>query len=197
MLLAILFEWAIRLFLLVSVAFPLMSLFHYSNFHLLHIASISNYTQTTTIANNPNSQVTLYGIALQYSTSVRAVRFEPSSTCTSTLANPTAGTLNATSYVSSTSMATLTAIVGGVGLAPGTYSVCVDLTGNPVTGNFQQIGPSLLLVGLSSFFHQSLCIFQSSIIMLLEKIQSPPRPSHRSPSWLMTAQLWLRLLVCL
>lgn len=100
------------------------------------------------LANLASESVRITGIALDATDSVRAVRFEPAASCSVTTAGSVMGTVTASGNMTRDSSASeLTVYVGGTGLAPQVYAVCIDYLANSAAGAFERVGNSTLLVG--------------------------------------------------
>lgn len=115
---------------------------------------VSGFSPVTVVAGSSNATVTISGVALDPSVSVRAVRFEPGSGgCTFGRTGAAAGTVDLVgglSVVNGSQWTLVSGSVGGSGLSSGQYAVCVDLTShNSTTGGFVQAGAlsQRLLVG--------------------------------------------------
>lgn len=92
--------------------------------------------------------VTVSGVALDPVISVRSVRFEPGAWCTTTISGATNGTVTASGAIQALASNTkLTVVVGGSGLPPALYAVCVDFHANIAQGNYQMVGSVQLYVG--------------------------------------------------
>ena len=113
----------------------------------MHAASVVSFSPLVLPINITNGQVTITGLGLDV-VSVRAVRFEPALNCTTTVANATVGTVNGTLVANvAGSGQTMLTVTQNATIAPGAYSVCVDFTGNPVSGLFVNVGQTQLSIG--------------------------------------------------
>ena len=116
--------------------------------HFLPAASVVSFSPTTISAIQSSPQITITGLGLDV-TSIRAVRFEPSSVCSSLTANPSAGTVNGTNIAAvNGSNQTLVIVTQASALPPGSYSVCIDLVANNAFGAYTNIGSGPLFVGM-------------------------------------------------
>ena len=110
------------------------------------IGSVSSFSPVTLLNSNGAPQVTITGLGLDVY-SVRAVRYEPSASCTVAVVNATTGTVNGTTIaaVSGSNQTTITVTQNGT-IASASYSVCVDFVANVASGSFVKVGSWQLLI---------------------------------------------------
>ena len=110
---------------------------------------MTSFTPVTVLPNRWDAVVSIVGAGLDGVLSVRQVRFEAGGNgCTASLGGAANGTVVASgSMVSSNGSSVLAVTVGGIGLAPQLYSVCVDFAANVNGSQFVGAGSGLLYVG--------------------------------------------------
>lgn len=116
---------------------------------LLYVGAVSGFAPATVLANRGDAVVSVVGAGLDAVLSVRQVRFEPGGNgCTVSSGGAASGTVVASGSMSANSNGTQLFVgVGGIGLAPQLYSVCVDFVANVNGSNFVSAGSGVLYVG--------------------------------------------------
>ena len=114
----------------------------------VHAASVTSFLPVTVLATNAAPVVTISGLGLDVP-SVRAVRFEPSATCTLLAASPTFGTVNGANIAAGGVSQFAITVTQNATFAPAAYSVCIDYVANASGGAFAKVGSVQLLVGLT------------------------------------------------
>ena len=121
--------------------------------------------------------LTILGVGLDI-ISVRAVRFEPASTCSLLTSNPTPGTVNSTVLANvSGSNHTMITVTDLSTLGSASYSVCVDFAANPPVGSFLKVGSAQFLVR-EYLLHIFCVLLRVDLIFFLQRLlcHSPPQP---------------------
>ena len=157
------------------------------------VATSFSPTVITYVTNATVFSVTGLGLS---TTSVRAVRFEPASSCTSATVGATSGTIVGGPVATSGTLSQVVTTSQTAYFAPGSYAVCIDYNANPLTGGYLKVGSILLGVGFVFFSPTRLSSSLDNAASFMCHVQAQYLRSLRwSSLFLLPHQFWLSLLL--